>query len=108
MFVKRNRVQAPLAGPDAGSVTRHHLLSASAGIVIVAIVALMIPGSRRISAAPPLPANNVEVPKFVVDPSWPHIPNGWTLGQVSSTATDPDSNVWIIHRPGSVKPGVKT
>jgi len=50
----------------------------------------------------------MEVPKFVVDPSWPHIPNGWTLGQVSSAASDADGNIWIIHRSRTVKPGVKT
>ena len=68
----------------------------------------LIAGSRRTSAAPPLPATKVEVPKFVVDPSWPHIPNGWTLGQVSSAAADADGNIWIIHRSRTVKPGVKT
>ena len=83
-----------------------------AGSVLAAVVGFAIAGSHRTSAAASRSASrfasNVEVPKFVVDPSWPHIPNAWTLGQVSSTATDPDSNVWIIHRPGSVKPGVKT
>jgi len=49
-----------------------------------------------------------EVPKFVVDPSWPKIPNGWTLGQVSSVAADEQDNIWILHRPRTVKPGVKT
>src|SRR5712691_13470179 len=49
-----------------------------------------------------------EVPKFEVDPSWPKIPNGWTLGQVSSVASDEQDNIWILHRPRTVKPGVKT
>ena len=80
----------------------------SAGIVFVAIVAIVIAGSHRTAAAPQHPAFKVEVPKFAVDPSWPHIPNGWTLGQVSSAASDADGNIWIIHRPGTVKPGVKT
>src|SRR5579872_7190559 len=80
----------------------------SAAVVVVAVVALVIAGSHRASAVPPRPASNVEVPKFVVDPSWPHIPNGWTLGQVSSAATDSQGNIWIIHRPRTVKPGVKT
>ena len=83
-------------------------LCVSAGIVWVAVVAFAIAGLCRTSAAPPRPASMVEVPKFVVDPSWPHIPNGWTLGQVSSVACDPDGNIWIFHRPRTVKPGVKT
>ena len=74
-------------------------LCVSAGIILVAVVAFVIAGSHRASAAPPRPAAQFEVPKFVVDPSWPHIPNGWTLGQVSSAASDPDGNIWIIHRP---------
>ena len=82
-------------------------LCASAGIVLVAVVAFVIAGSRHASAALPRPAS-VEVPKFAVDPSWPHIPNGWTLGQVSSVACDSDGNVWVFHRPRTVKPGVKT
>jgi len=83
-------------------------LCVSAGIVLVAVAAFVIAGSHRASATPPHPASKVEVPKFEVDPSWPHIPNGWALGQVSSVASDPDGNIWIFHRPRSVKPGVKT
>ena len=84
------------------------ILSLCTGIVLVAVVTLMIAGSHRASAAPRRTASKVEVPKFAVDASWPHIPNGWTLGQVSSAASDPDGNIWIIHRPRTVKPGVKT
>jgi len=82
-------------------------LRLSAAIVLVAVGALVIAGSHWASAAPPRPSK-VEVPKFVVDPSWPHIPNGWTLGQVSSAASDAEGNIWIFHRPRTVKPGVKT
>ena len=112
MDVKRNRARAALAYLERRQeqLARHYILlsGASASIVVVAIVAFLIAGSRRTSAAPPLPAGTVEVPKFVVDPSWPHIPNGWTLGQVSSAASDADGNIWIIHRVHSVRPGVKT
>src|SRR3981081_983308 len=80
----------------------------SVSIVVAAIVMFATAGSHHASAAPPRPASNVEVPKFVVDPSWPHIPNGWTLGQVSSVAGDPDGNIWVFHRPRTVKPGVNT
>src|ERR1700674_3482126 len=77
-------------------------------IVVAAVVMFVIVASHHASAAPPRPASNVEVPKFVVDPSWPHIPNGWTMGQVSSVACDPDANIWVFHRTRTVKPGVKT
>ena len=80
----------------------------SAVIALVSVGAFGIAGTHWASAAPPRVASKVEVPKFVVDPSWPHIPSGWTLGQVSSAASDADGNIWILHRPRTVKPGVKT
>jgi DNA-binding beta-propeller fold protein YncE len=49
-----------------------------------------------------------EAPQFKVDPSWPKIPNGWVLGQVSSAATDAQDNVWVLHRPRVVRAGLKT
>lgn len=54
------------------------------------------------------PSSRREVPKFKVDPSWPSIPNGWTLGQVSDVTTDAQNNIWIIQRPRTVKAGVTT
>ena len=49
-----------------------------------------------------------EMPKFQVDPSWPHIPNDWTLGQVSDVASDAQDNIWILQRSRTVKAGVST
>ena len=49
-----------------------------------------------------------EAPQFKVDPSWPKIPNGWVLGQVSGAATDEQDRVWVLHRPRVVRPGLKT
>jgi hypothetical protein len=78
---------------DGGKRSRRHWKLLSAGCVLAVAVGFALSGSRRASAAPPLPADKVEVPRFVVDPSWPHIPNGWTLGQVSSAAADADGNI---------------
>lgn len=49
-----------------------------------------------------------EAPQFQVDPSWPKIPNGWVLGQVSSAAIDERDHVWVLHRPRVVRAGLKT
>jgi sugar lactone lactonase YvrE len=49
-----------------------------------------------------------QMPRFQLDPNWPVIPNGWTLGQVSDVAVDSHDNVWILQRPRTVKPGVST
>ncbi len=42
------------------------------------------------------------VPTFVVDPSWPTLPNDWVLGQVSSVTVDSRDHVWVLHRPRTV------
>lgn len=49
-----------------------------------------------------------QVPKFEVDPSWPKMPNGWTMSEVSMAAVDAEDNVWVLQRPVTVKPGTKT
>jgi DNA-binding beta-propeller fold protein YncE len=69
-------------------------------------IALLAMATTCLMAARP-PAT-VEVPKFVVDPTWPKIPNGWTFGQVASTAADADGNIWVLQRPKTAKPGVQT
>ena len=46
----------------------------------------------------------VDVPTFEVDPSWPTIPNGWVLGVVASVAVDGRDHVWVLQRPGSLRP----
>jgi len=49
-----------------------------------------------------------DMPRFEPDPAWPKIPNGWVLGQVASAATDEHDNVWVLHRPRTVRPDQKT
>ena len=80
---------------------------ACVGAGIALLTLLVIAGSHRTLNAKPRPAMR-EVPKLEVDPSWPKVPNGWTLGQVSSVATNEQDNIWILHRPQTVKPGIKT
>ncbi|MGA3213859.1 MAG: hypothetical protein ABSD20_21330 [Terriglobales bacterium] len=44
--------------------------------------------------------DEVMVPKFEVDPSWPKpLPNHWILGMTVGVAVDAHDNVWIVHRP---------
>jgi DNA-binding beta-propeller fold protein YncE len=70
--------------------------------------ALVSAGTRRPAAAQGRPAPAREAPKFQVDPAWPHIPNGWVLGQVASAAADDQDHVWVLHRPRVVRPDQKT
>lgn len=68
--------------------------------------ALVITGLRITEAQSQGPSTR-EIPKFQVDPSWPHVPDGLTLGQVSSAASDDHSNIWVLQRPSGVRPGQK-
>jgi hypothetical protein len=45
-----------------------------------------------------------DIPMFEVDPSWPKVPAKWKLGDVSSIAIDAQDNVWVLHRPRTLKP----
>ena len=42
------------------------------------------------------------VPTYEVDPFWPKLPDGLTLGQVSGVAVDSRDHVWIVQRPWSL------
>src|SRR3981081_762367 len=44
------------------------------------------------------------MPMFEVDASWPKVPAKWKLGDASSIAIDAQDNVWVLHRPPTLKP----
>src|SRR5262245_47810459 len=44
------------------------------------------------------------LPTFEVDRSWPKVPQQWKLGDPSSMAIDAKDNVWVLHRPRTLKP----
>ena len=48
------------------------------------------------------------IPRFAVDPGWLKVPPGWVLGQVSSSASDTQDHLSVLHRPRSVRAGQKT
>ena len=43
------------------------------------------------------------LPVFEVDPAWPQVPAKWKLGDASSMAIDAQDNVWVLHRPRTLK-----
>ena len=43
------------------------------------------------------------LPVFEVDPAWPKMPPQWKLGDPSSIAFDAQDNVWVLHRPRTLK-----
>ena len=44
------------------------------------------------------------VPVFEVDRGWPKLPPQFKLGDASSFAIDAQDNVWLLHRPRTLKP----
>jgi hypothetical protein len=49
-------------------------------------------------------ASGRAVPMFEVDHAWPKVPVKWKLGDPSSVAIDAKDNVWVLHRPRTLKP----
>src|ERR1019366_6810819 len=49
-------------------------------------------------------AGAAAVPVFEVDPAWPKVPAKWKLGDASSIAIGAQDNVYVLHRPRTLKP----
>ena len=43
------------------------------------------------------------LPTFEVDKGWPKIPPQWKVGDASSMAVDAQGNIWLLHRPRTLK-----
>src|SRR5260370_38665353 len=73
----------------------------------VAIVSVIVAGVESgwffAEAAAQTPAAR-SLPLFEVDPAWPKIPAKWKVGDASSFAVDAQDNVWLLHRPRTLKP----
>ena len=76
----------------------------SALLVLAVIQAAALHGTSGTSAGQTRDSAR-QIPNFEVDPSWPRIPEGWVLGQVASAAADEQDHIWVLQRPGSVRPG---
>jgi hypothetical protein len=60
--------------------------------------------SRAALHAQATPARTHSLPIFAVDRAWPKVPAKWKLGDASSFAVDAKDDVWLLHRPRSLKP----
>ena len=65
----------------------------------IAAVALLVVGSSAQTRSTSLGAS---LPRFEVDPSFPQLPAGKVLGDMSSVSVDARDHVWMIHRPRTV------
>jgi len=60
--------------------------------------------SRAALAAQAAQAKTRGLPMFEVDRAWPKVPAKWKTGDPSSFAVDAQDNVWLLHRPRTLKP----
>ena len=76
--------------------------------VLIALVAVAGAGGQWLSGTQPaaqtLQPQGRSMPMFEVDASWPKVPAKWKLGDASSIAIDAQDNVWVLHRPRTLKP----
>lgn len=73
------------------------------GAMLFALAAAFGVGSRMMGQPS---AKRVMAPRFEVDPFWPKpLPNHWRIGMTIGISIDPQDNVWVIHRPGSILAG---
>jgi DNA-binding beta-propeller fold protein YncE len=74
-----------------------------AGVIVVAAAgAQWIPrAALDVQAAQ---TKTVSLPTFEVDRAWPKVPAKWKVGDPSSFAVDARDNVWLYHRPRTLKP----
>src|SRR5581483_9878653 len=66
---------------------------------VACLITLAIAAAAQ--AAEPQPRS---LPIFEVDHAWPSVPPQWKLGDASSIAIDAQDNVWVLHRPRTLKP----
>src|SRR5579872_5100144 len=76
--------------------------------VVISLVATAAVGEMWLSSVA-LSAQSAQpqgrsLPTFEVDRSWPKVPSKWKIGDASSIAIDAQDNIWVLHRPRTLKP----
>src|SRR6266567_8121204 len=94
---------------NAGRIRRKAMKreNISRAILIALVVAAGVEGRWFSSAALTAHATQTQgrsLPTFEVDRAWPKVPPQWKLGDASSIAIDAQDNVWVLHRPRTLKP----
>jgi hypothetical protein len=73
---------------------------------LAALLAVAAQGTwlgTQAAAQTPAQAQARELPTFEVDKAWPKVPPQWKLGDVSNINSDAQGNIYIIHRPRTLK-----
>src|SRR5438477_864759 len=69
----------------------------------VLLIVLAVAAAVAFSAQAAEPQGR-SLPIFEVDHAWPKVPPQWKLGDASSIAIDAQDNVYVLHRPRTLKP----
>ena len=48
------------------------------------------------------PIDGAKMPRFAADATWPSLPTGYLIGQVSGVAVDEEGDIWVVNRPNSL------
>ena len=83
---------------------RSNIYRAALAAVVVLAGAVATWESRAALSAQAAQTRARSLPMFEVDRSWPKVPAKWKLGDPSSFAIDAQDNVWLLHRPRTLKP----
>jgi hypothetical protein len=76
--------------------------SLGVAVMVAAGLAAALPG--RYSAVAPAAAQTPRaLPVFEIEKGWPKVPPQWKVGDVSSFTTDAMGNIWLLHRPRTLK-----
>ena len=76
----------------------------SRAVLIALVVAAGVEGWLLSSAEVAAQAQGRRVPIFEVDRTWPKVPEKWKLGDPSSIAINAQDQVFVLHRPRTLKP----
>jgi hypothetical protein len=90
--VSANRGDRPRHNNQGRAMRRGVGFAAAAALV----VALPLIATEAAAQARSLPA-------FEVDKAWPKIPPQWKIGDASSITVDAQGNIWLLHRPRTLK-----
>jgi hypothetical protein len=70
------------------------------GVAGLAVLTVLFVAERTLQRH--VDAQEASIPSYQVDPTWPTLPEHWTLGQVSGVAVDSRDHVWVLQRPWSL------
>jgi NHL repeat len=78
-----------------------NLVATLAASILTAIAPWWL--TTEATAQSPAQTHTRELPVFEVDPTWPRLPPQWKVGDVSQINADSQGNVYLLHRPRTLK-----